>query len=199
MQPVYIFGAGGLARCCGDALKAQNRSYQLIEAGQEASVPKGAIQAIVAIGDNFKRCEIIKSLKSQFSAIQFVNAIHPSVIMGERVQLGEGNYVGAGSILGPDVKLGSYCVINAGVVIEHDSKIGDYVNIGTGSCFGGNLTLNDRAIVGVGVSGIHGLTVGEDALLGSGAVICADVPPNALMLGIPAKQRSLRKFGEVFL
>lgn len=196
---VFIFGTGGLAKCCADAFSAAGVQSRMVAFGDEIGLPQESFQAIVAIGDNFKRSQVIKTLFEKFPKIDFVNAIHPSVILGQRVSLGAGNYIGAGSILGPDVKLGSHCVINAGVVVEHEAVIGDFVNIGTGSCFGGAITLKDRSLVGVGVSVIHGITVGEDAFLGSGSVVCAEVLPNSVMLGVPAKAKRQRKFGEEFL
>jgi acetyltransferase-like isoleucine patch superfamily enzyme len=42
--------------------------------------------------------------------------------------------------------------------------------------------------IGGGAALLPGIDVGEEAYIAAGAVVCADVPPRAVMMGVPARQ-----------
>ena len=48
-------------------------------------------------------------------------------------------------------------------------------------------TLEDNVVVGSGAQVLGPVTVGKNAKIGANAVITKDVPENAVMIGIPAK------------
>jgi acetyltransferase-like isoleucine patch superfamily enzyme len=48
-------------------------------------------------------------------------------------------------------------------------------------------TIKRRAKVGANVTLLPGVTIGENALVGAGAVVVADVPDNAVVVGNPAR------------
>jgi UDP-2-acetamido-3-amino-2,3-dideoxy-glucuronate N-acetyltransferase len=53
------------------------------------------------------------------------------------------------------------------------------------------------ATLGANCTVVCGVTIGEYALVGAGAVVNKDVPPFALMVGVPAKQIGwISKYGE---
>ena len=89
-----------------------------------------------------------------------------------------------------------------GVVIGETSEIGNDVTIYHNVTLGGispsinsdnqrNLkrhpTLKDGVVVGSGAQVLGPLVVGKNSKIGSNAVITKDVPENAVMVGIPAK------------
>jgi len=49
------------------------------------------------------------------------------------------------------------------------------------------VTIEDDADLGVGSIILPGVTVGKGAIVGAGAVVTADVPPYAVVAGVPAK------------
>ena len=49
------------------------------------------------------------------------------------------------------------------------------------------VTIRRGAYVGFGAIVLPGVTVGEEAVVGAGAVVTHDVPPRALVLGVPGK------------
>ena len=92
-----------------------------------------------------------------------------------------------------------------GVVIGETSEIGDNVTIYHMVTLGGispsvnsneqrNLkrhpTLKDNVVVGSGAQILGPVTVGKNAKIGANAVVTKDVPENAVMVGIPAKNVS---------
>ena len=104
----------------------------------------------------------------------------------------------------PGAKIGKNFFIDhgMGVVIGETSEIGDNVTIYHAVTLGGispsinsdeqryvkrHPTLKNNAVVGSGAQVLGPVIVGENAKIGANAVVTKDVPANAVMVGIPAK------------
>ena len=82
-----------------------------------------------------------------------------------------------------------------GVVIGATTIIGRNVTLYQGVTLGGTSlkpgkrhpTLLDNVVVGVGAAILGDILVGENAHVGAGSVVVKDVPPNATVVGIPAR------------
>ena len=104
----------------------------------------------------------------------------------------------------PKAKIGKNLFIDhgMGVVIGETSEIGDNVTIYHMVTLGGispsidsdnqrdikrHPTLKDNVVVGSGAQVLGPVVIGENAKIGANAVVTKDVPENAVMVGIPAK------------
>ena len=104
----------------------------------------------------------------------------------------------------PNAKIGKNLFIDhgMGVVIGETSEIGDNVTIYHSVTLGGispsidsneqrnvkrHPTLKNNVVVGSGAQVLGPIIVGENAKIGANAVVTKDVPENAVMVGIPAK------------
>ena len=104
----------------------------------------------------------------------------------------------------PKAKIGKNLFIDhgMGVVIGETSEIGDNVTIyhmvtlsGISPSIASNSqrkvkrhpTWKDNTVVGSGAQILGPVTIGENAKIGANAVVTRDVEPNAIMVGIPAK------------
>ena len=104
----------------------------------------------------------------------------------------------------PKSKIGKNLFIDhgMGVVIGETSEIGDNVTIYHSVTLGGispsidsdsqrdvkrHPTLKNNVVVGSGAQVLGPIVVGENAKIGANAVVTKDVPENAVMVGIPAK------------
>ena len=104
----------------------------------------------------------------------------------------------------PKAKIGKNFFIDHGmsVVIGETSEIGDNVTIYHAVTLGGispsiksdeqrnnkrHPTLKNNVVVGSGAQVLGPVIVGENAKIGANAVVTKDVPANAVMVGIPAK------------
>ena len=104
----------------------------------------------------------------------------------------------------PNAKIGKNLFIDhgMGVVIGETSEIGDNVTIYHGVTLGGispsiksdeqrnikrHPTLKDNVVVGSGAQVLGPVVVGINAKIGANAVVTKDVPENAVMVGVPAK------------
>ena len=104
----------------------------------------------------------------------------------------------------PKAKIGKNLFIDhgMGVVIGETSEIGDNVTIYHMATLGGispsidsdnqrnvkrHPTLKDNVVVGSGAQVLGPVVIGKNAKIGANAVVTKDVPENAVMVGIPAK------------
>ena len=104
----------------------------------------------------------------------------------------------------PGAKIGKNLFIDhgMGVVIGETSEIGDNVTIYHMATLGGiapsinskeqrlvkrHPTLSDCVVVGSGAQILGPVMIGTNAKVGANAVVTKDVPANAVMVGIPAK------------
>ncbi len=104
----------------------------------------------------------------------------------------------------PNAKIGKNLFIDhgMGVVIGETSDIGDNVTIYHMATLGGiapsinsdnqrnvkrHPTLKENVVVGSGAQILGPIVVGKNAKIGANAVVTKDVPENAVMVGIPAK------------
>lgn len=99
-------------------------------------------------------------------------------------------YIGPGAIIGKNVSLG-YGGLN--VIIHGDVSIGDYVQVGSGVTIGGRSKIakvpivENYCVIGSGAKILGPVRVGEGSVVGANAVVIRDVPPHAVVAGIPAK------------
>src|ERR687896_274186 len=123
--------------------------------------------------------------------------ILPGAVIGERCNLGQNVVVMAGSRLGNNVKVQNNVSIYEGVTLEDDVFCGpscvftNVVNprshVPRKSEFQQTLVRRGTSI-GANATIVCGLTLGEYSFIGAGAVVRSDVPPFALMVGVPARR-----------
>jgi sugar O-acyltransferase (sialic acid O-acetyltransferase NeuD family) len=154
---------------------------------------------IITVGDNFIRKIIYDSIVSKAPDFNFVNAIHPSVIIGKNVQIGCGVMAMAGCIFNPGAKIGDFTFFATGAQVEHDCEIGEFASISAGSITGGHVKIGKYSAITLGVTIVDRLKIGENVVVGSGSLVVKDIPDNCLYYGSPAKFIRERKAGERFL
>jgi acetyltransferase-like isoleucine patch superfamily enzyme len=126
----------------------------------------------------------------------------------ERAAVGEGSVVGRGSAVDNDVTIGARVRIQTGCYLTAYSTIEDDVFVAPGVTTTNDNTMTRHgpdhelrgavlrrgARIGGGVVLVPGVEVGEEAYIAAGAVVVADVPARAVMMGVPARQ--VREVGE---
>ena len=128
--------------------------------------------------------------------------IHPSVFVAPGavvrgdVQLAAGSSVFYNAVLRGDraaISIGEGTNIqdNCVVHVEYDLPVtvGKNVTVGHGAILHG-CTIGDETLIGMGAIVLNGAKIGKNCLIGAGALVPEgrEVPPRAVMVGVPAKQ-----------
>ena len=174
--------------------------------GEDTTIlPNTFLQGEVRIGKN---CVIGPNTIIKDSIIDAECSILASVLEGARVEehvhigpfarLRKGAHLMAGvhignfgevkeSTLGPGVKMGHFSYVG-------DAKIGAETNIGAGTItcnFDGErkheTTIGENAFIGSDTMLVAPLKIGDRARTGAGAVVTKNVPPDTLVVGMPAR------------
>ncbi len=197
-KKLAIIGAGGHARAIASLVKRINLFVDHFLDDNEKlhnslydGVPiKGSIcnystdfVSFIGVGDN----KVRKDIADRCKGITYKTLIHPSAIISEGVEIGQGTVIMAGAIIQPGSKIGNHVIVNSGVVIEHDCTLGDYSHIAANATMAGSCTLGEGAFVGINACLIEGKKVGAWSKVGASACVIKDIPLNCVAVGVPAK------------
>ena len=123
--------------------------------------------------------------------------VMPGAEIGEQCSLGQNVVVMPGTRIGNNVKIQNNVSIYEGVELEDDVFCGPscvFTNVGTPRSHMSRKNEYERTLVrqgasiGANATVVCGVTLGEYSFIGAGAVVTSDVPPYALMVGVPARR-----------
>lgn len=220
MDNILLFGAGTHVEYCIDIIEREGKytiaglidsqkeigssvaGYEIL--GRQDELPEltkrlGINTGLITIGDNYSRFLVYREILSLVPEFRFVNAIHPSVIIGKNVSIGMGVVMMAGCIINPNSKIGDFTFFATGAQVEHDNRIMEFASVSAGSITGGKVVIEPFAAITLGVIIADRLTIGENTVVGSGSLVLKDLPPNVLAYGRPAAIIRTRKIDEKFL
>jgi UDP-2-acetamido-3-amino-2,3-dideoxy-glucuronate N-acetyltransferase len=142
-------------------------------------------------------------------AVIFAGArLEPGAIAGdqshvrERATIGVGSVVGRGSAIDNDVSVGKGVRIQSNCYLTSRTVIEDHVFVGPGVTTTNDNTMARQPLdapmqaprleracrIGGGVVLCPGVRIGAEAYVAAGSVVAGDVPPGAVVMGVPARQ-----------
>jgi len=141
---------------------------------------------LVAVGDSRDRESIVAKLPKETKYFTF---IHPTAqLMNDNIEIGEGGFIGAGSILTTNIKLGKHALLNRGNHIGHDTVIGDYFSMMPNAVVGGNVTVEDYVYLGSCSNIREKINISPDVIIGMNAAVIKNITEGGTYVGVPAKK-----------
>jgi acetyltransferase-like isoleucine patch superfamily enzyme len=131
--------------------------------------------------------------------------VRERAVIGERTVIGRGSTVDNDCVVGARVRMQTNVYVTAHSVVEDDVFLGPGAitsNDDTMSRHGPEYALRGAVLrracrIGAGAVLVPGVEVGEEAYVAAGAVVTRDVPPRAVVMGVPA--RVVRSVGDADL
>lgn len=143
------------------------------------------------------------------------NFISEKAKLGKNVKVWHFAYIGNDTEIGDNVKIGSLAHVDYNVKIGENtmieglvyipplSKIGKNVFIGPAASLTNDpypaskkmigVTIEDGAVIGSRAVIKAGVKIGKNSVVAMGAVVTKDVPPNCVVVGVPAKVKYSRE------
>lgn len=138
-----------------------------------------------------------------------------AAIFTTRLVLGEQSWIAGHALVRGDVEFGAHCTVNSYAMISGKVRCGDGVRIASHvSLVGFNhgyddpevpiwrqkheslgIVIEDDVWLGANAVVVDGVTIGRGAVVAAGAVVSKDVPPLAIVGGVPAKVLRFRGRG----
>ena len=143
------------------------------------------VQFIIGIGTG----KIRQSIDERLSSAGFTAAtlIHPASTLGHDVRIGDGSVICAGVRATTNISLGRHVHLNINCTVGHDCTLDDYVTINPLVAISGGVYFGRESMMGTHSAVLQNLSIGSGSTVGAGAVVVRDVPPFAIVKGIPAR------------
>lgn len=125
-----------------------------------------------------------------------INArIEPGAIIRDKVSIGDNAVIMMGAIINIGSVIGEGTMIDMGAVLGGRATVGKNCHIGAGTVLAGVIeppsatpvVVEDDVVIGANAVVLEGCRIGKGAIVAAGAVVVDDVPPEAVVAGIPAK------------
>ena len=123
---------------------------------------------------------LIAKIISQFSRFLTGIEIHPNAKIGKNLFIDHG----MGVVIGETAEIGDNVTIYHMVTL---GGIAPSVNSNEQRHVKRHPTLKDNVVIGSGAQVLGPIVIGKNAKIGANAVVTKDVPENAIMVGVPAK------------
>jgi len=134
---------------------------------------------------------------------------HPDLVNLYGCRIGNGTSIGAfveirkTVVIGRNVKIQAFVFIPEGVMIHDEVFLGPHVCFtndrypravnmdgstqGDGDWQREETIVEERASIGANATILCGVTIGANAMVGAASLVARDVPPNAIVAGVPAR------------
>lgn len=199
MKSIVVLGAGGFSREARDW--AEQMGGYRVEAFLDEKPKSKELDGLPIISDwaEMKKFDLFvlgvgdPAVRAKFLKLGIdhgskpLTVIHPSVIFGQRVEIGAGSVICPKTVITTNIKIGLGVLINLTCTVGHDSVIGNYVTISPGVNISGCCVIGENTYLGTNSTMRENTHFPANSVLGMGAayVKSSDVP--GIYMGSPAK------------
>ncbi|MEZ6063116.1 MAG: acetyltransferase [Planctomycetaceae bacterium] len=209
MRKLVLFGAGGHARVVIDAIQAGNQAQcwavldsdpglwntELfgvpVRGGDDClcdMIDEGVDAFVIAVGGPLQRAlrrRLFENAESHL--LQPFTVVHPSAQVSPHATVEEGAQLHVGSIVNASAQVRTNAIVNTAAIVEHDCVVEPHAHVAPRAVLAGGVHIGMGAHIGAGAVIRENISVGARAIVGAGAVVIRDVPPDAVVAGVPAR------------
>jgi len=207
MNNLLIIGAGGHGKVVADIAKTTNMFHEIAFLDDNKNIKelnglkvidqlsnlghykKRYKYAFIAIGNNYKRLELLNKLLIE--GFEIPTLIHPFTYVAKDTIIGLVSVIMPGAIINTSSVIGMGCIVNTNASIDHDCKIGIGVHLSPGVKLGGAVEVGERTWICLNSAVSNNIKIGANVIVAAGSVVLKDVDSNVLVAGIPAKQKKI--------
>lgn len=201
MERLIILGAGGHGKVAADIAAGSYKELLFFDSNESVKECMGypvfhkeeQLEAhlkdahfFVAIGNAEIREQITRNLQQK--GARLATLIHPSAIIGSKVQIGEGSIVMAGAIINAESSIGTGCILNTASSVDHECKVSDYAHIAVDAHLCGRVFVGEKTWIGAGAIVSNNVNVSGGCMIGAGAVVVKSIDKAGTYVGVPAKR-----------
>jgi acetyltransferase-like isoleucine patch superfamily enzyme len=138
---------------------------------------------------NPRKFECGKRLQVESSVVCKIALGYASMQLGDYVFLGKGSHfdIAGKLIVGSHVLFAPYSFI-----VDHNHNLDCRLRIDEQGCFVRDIVIEDDVWVGAHATVLPGVRLGRGSVVGANACVTRDVPPFAIVCGVPAVIKSYR-------
>lgn len=199
---LIIIGASGHGKVVADV--AKNRYDEIVFLDNDPSISSCAGYPVLGPdtmtseldGDVFVavgNAETRRKLMRRDEGRNFPVLIHPSAVIAEGVEIGEGSVVMAGAVINPGAKIGRGCIINTASSIDHDCIVGEFSHLSVGAHLSGTVDVGSSVWIGAGAIISNNISICSNTVIGAGAVVVKNIDDEGTYVGVPAKKMGKHK------
>lgn len=207
VNPVIIFGAGGLGQVALDIFKSNDvvvygflDDDKALHGTEVNDVPVlGATEddgflkligkkcdAFIATDDTLLRKNLTEMLLERRKVMP-VSAIHATAVIAPSASISYGTLIGPGAIVNSGAEVGAHCILHAGAIVDFRAKVADFCVLGSRAALGPEARMEEQAYLGAGALVVGGLTMGAKSRAGAGSVVVESIKAKGTVFGNPAK------------
>ena len=218
MKQLIIFGSGDYAKMIFHELK-KDKKYKILGFFDERKKTRffkikskikfiyldqkikklKKIYGIIAVGDNYKRYKIYKSILKTLPNMNWIIYRSKSSIISSNVKIGKGSVILQNAVINSGTKIGEHCIINTSCSVDHDNIFEDFSSTGPRVTTAGKVNTKKFSFIGISTTINSKITIQKNTIIGGNSFVSKNCSSNSVYFGIPAKFIRKRKLGEKYL
>lgn len=175
---------GGFLSDDPEALAEQNTRFTII--GSAAGYKPAPGDALVlAIGIPEIRRRVAEMLVAR--GAEFLSLVHPTAIVADSAQVGEGTILCPYAIVSDNCKLGKFVLMNYHSSVGHDSSVADFSVFSPYATLGGGASIGEDVFLGLHSSVGPHVSLGDRCKVSAGSAALATAPADVVIWGLPGR------------
>lgn len=151
----------------------------------ESSFDPDKYVVLVGIGEPKIRKKVVEKMPKNTS---YATLVHPSAIISDWVEIGDGSIITPGVIITCNIKIGKQAHLNLFTTIGHDCEIGDYFTTAPSANISGNCIFGDCVYFGTNSAVRQGVSICDNVTIGMGGVVVKNIIEPGVYIGNPLKK-----------